>query len=46
MAALTIGCLVATLWFGGLQVALGVIAAGTMGTIARRLVHLSKALRA
>ena len=45
MAALTVGCLVATIWFGGLQIALGVIAAGTAGTIARRLVHLSKALR-
>ena len=46
MAALTVGCLLATVWFGGLQVALGVIAAGTAVTIARRLVHLSKALRA
>lgn len=46
MAALTAGCLVATLWFGGLQVALGVIAVGTAITIARRLVRLSKALRA
>ena len=46
MAALTIGCLVATIWFGGLQIALGVIAAGTAGTVARRLAHLSKALRA
>ena len=46
MAALTIGCLVATLWFGGLQVALGVIAAGTGLTIALRLMRLSKALRA
>lgn len=46
MAALTVGCLVATIWFGGLQVALGVIAAGIMGTIIRRLLRLSKALRA
>jgi phosphatidylglycerophosphate synthase len=46
MATLTVGCLIATIWFGGLQVALGVIAAGTAVTIARRLVHLSKALRA
>jgi phosphatidylglycerophosphate synthase len=46
MAALTIGCLVATIWFGALQVALGLIAAGTAGTIARRLLRLSKALRA
>jgi phosphatidylglycerophosphate synthase len=46
MAALTVGCLVAAIWFGGLQVALGVIAAGTAGTIARRLLRLSKALRA
>ena len=46
MAALTIGCLVATIWFGGLQVALGVIAAGTAGTVARRLLRLSKALGA
>ena len=46
MAALTIGCLVATLWFGGLQVALGVIAAGTGLTIALRLMRLSKAVRA
>jgi phosphatidylglycerophosphate synthase len=46
MAALTIGCLIATFWFGGIQVALGAIAAGTAITIARRLVRLSKALRA
>ena len=46
MAALTVGCLAATIWFGGLLVALGVIAAGTAGTIVRRLLHLSKALRA
>ena len=46
MAALTVGCLIAAIWFGGLQVALGVIAAGTAGTIARRLLRLSKALRA
>jgi len=46
MAALTVGCLVAAIWFSGLQVALGVIAAGTAGTIARRLLRLSKALRA
>lgn len=46
MAALTIGCLVATIWFGGIQVALGAIAAGTAITIARRLIRLSKALRA
>lgn len=46
MAALTVGCLVAAIWFGGLQVALGVIAAGTAGTIARRLLRLSQALRA
>ena len=29
MAALTVGCLVATVWFGALQIALAVIAAGT-----------------
>jgi phosphatidylglycerophosphate synthase len=46
MAALTIGCLVATIWFGGLQIALGAIAAGTALTIALRLMRLSKALRA
>jgi len=46
MAALTLGCLVAMIWFGGLQIALGVIAAGTAVTIARRLIGLSKALRA
>lgn len=46
MATLTLGCLVATTWFGGLQIALGVIAAGTAVTIARRLIGLSKALRA
>jgi phosphatidylglycerophosphate synthase len=46
MAALTVGCLIATIWFGGLQIALGVIGAGTIITIARRLVRLSKALRA
>ena len=46
MAALTVGCLVATLWFGALQVALAVIAAGTALTIALRLTRLSKALRA
>jgi len=46
MAALTIGCLVATLWFGGLQVALGAIAVGTLLTIILRLMRLSKALRA
>ncbi len=46
MAALTIGCLVATIWFGGIQVALGAIAAGTAITIARRLIRISKALRA
>ena len=46
MAALTIGCLVATIWFGGLQIALGVIAAGTLLSIALRLIRLSKALRA
>jgi phosphatidylglycerophosphate synthase len=46
MAALTIGCLVATVWFGGLQVALGAIAAGTLLTISLRLIRLSKALRA
>ena len=46
MAALTIGCLVAAFWLGGLQVALGAIAAGTALTIALRLARLSKALRA
>jgi phosphatidylglycerophosphate synthase len=46
MAALTVGCLIAAIWFGGLQIALGVIAAGTAGTIARRLLRLSKTLRA
>jgi phosphatidylglycerophosphate synthase len=46
MAALTVGCLVATIWFGALQVALGAIAAGTILTIALRLMRLSKALRA
>lgn len=45
MAALTIGCLVASLWFGAIQIALAIIAAGTAGTIARRLLRLSKALR-
>ncbi len=44
MAALTIGCLIATAWFGGLQVALGLIAAGTVLTIALRLMRLSRAL--
>jgi phosphatidylglycerophosphate synthase len=46
MAALTIGCLVATIWFGGLQIALGSVAAGTALTIVLRLMRLSKALRA
>ena len=46
MAALTIGCLVSTIWFGGLQIALGAIAAGTALTIVLRLMRLSKALRA
>jgi phosphatidylglycerophosphate synthase len=46
MAALTIGCLVATIWFGGLQVTLGAIAVGTALTIVSRLMRLSKALRA
>ena len=46
MAALTVGCLIATLWFGALQIALAVIAAGTVLTIALRLARLSKALRA
>lgn len=46
MAALTVGCLIATIWFGGLQIALGAIAAGTALTIALRLMRLSKALRA
>ena len=46
MAALTIGCIAATVWFGGLQVALGAIAAGTALTIALRLGRLSRALGA
>ncbi len=46
MAALTVGCIVATIWFGGLQLALIVISIGTVATIARRLFRLSKALRA
>jgi phosphatidylglycerophosphate synthase len=45
MAALTMGCLAAALWAPGIQVALGVIAAGTLLTIALRLSRLSKALR-
>lgn len=46
MAALTVGCLIATLWLGALQIALAVIAAGTILTIALRLTRMSKALRA
>ena len=46
MAALTVGCLVATIWFGGLQIALAIIAVGTILTVALRLTRLSKALRA
>ena len=46
MAALTIGCLIAIPWFGALQIALAVIAAGTLLTIALRLARLAKALRA
>ena len=45
MAALTLGCAVALVWPPALQVALGAIAAGTLLTIALRLVRLSKALR-
>ena len=46
MAALTLGCAVALVWPPALPVALGAIAAGTLLTIALRLVRLSKALRA
>jgi phosphatidylglycerophosphate synthase len=46
MAALTVGCIVAALWHPGIQVALGVIAAGTALTIALRLTRLSRALKA
>ena len=46
MAALTVGCLVALVWFGGLQIALAVIAAGTVLTVGLRLMRLSKVLRA
>ena len=46
MAALTVGCLVAIFWFGALQIALAVIAAGTVVTIALRLTRMAKALRA
>ena len=45
MAALTAGCLVAAFWLPGLQIALGVIVAGTALTIGLRLLRLSKALR-
>jgi phosphatidylglycerophosphate synthase len=44
MAALTIGCLVAVVWAPAIAVALGVIAAGAILTIGRRLARLSKAL--
>jgi phosphatidylglycerophosphate synthase len=45
MAALTLGCLIAVVWTPAIEVALGVIAAGTMLTIALRLGRLSTALR-
>lgn len=46
MAALTIGCIIAAFWLPAMQIALGVIAAGTALTIARRLARLSSALKA
>ncbi len=45
MAALTVGCLVAAFWLPAIQIALGVIAAGTALTIALRLTRLSRALQ-
>jgi phosphatidylglycerophosphate synthase len=45
MAALTMGCLAAIAWEPALKLALAIIAAGTMITIALRLVRLSRALR-
>jgi phosphatidylglycerophosphate synthase len=45
MAALTLACLAAIAWAPALAVALGLIAAGTLLTIALRLARLSKALR-
>lgn len=45
MAALTLACLVAIAWPPALNVGLGVIAAGTALTIARRLARLSRAVR-
>jgi len=45
MAALTLGCLVAIAWSQGLVLALGLIAAGTVVTIFRRLARQSLALR-
>lgn len=46
MAALTLGCLVGAFWHPGIQLALGVIAAGTAFTIALRLTRLARALKA
>ncbi len=45
MAALTLGCLVAIAWQPAIAIALGIIAAGTLLTIALRLARQSKALR-
>lgn len=45
MATLTVGCLVAIVWPQAIPVALGAIAAGTLLTIALRLMRQSKGLR-
>lgn len=45
MAALTVGCLIAAFWFPAIQLAPGVIAAGTAVTIALRLSRLARALQ-
>ena len=45
MAALTLGCLVATFWPPALQAALALIAAGTVLTIVLRLTRLARALK-
>jgi phosphatidylglycerophosphate synthase len=45
MAALTLGCLVAVIWPQAIPAALGLIAAGTVLTIVRRLARQSRTLR-
>lgn len=46
MAALTLGCLAAVVWADALPIALAIIAAGTLATIALRLRRLARAVRA